>query len=72
VSNLSDQAQLLYLASEQRLWGTLIAVSVGLAVVFDGRAQQRAKWFALAASVIFGFFLLLSRLAGRRRLARRR
>jgi predicted unusual protein kinase regulating ubiquinone biosynthesis (AarF/ABC1/UbiB family) len=72
VANLEDQARLLYLASEQRLWGGLGATAVVLAVVFDGRAQPRATWAAWIAAGIFGTFLLISRLAGRRRLGRRR
>jgi predicted unusual protein kinase regulating ubiquinone biosynthesis (AarF/ABC1/UbiB family) len=72
LANLEDHARVLYLASEQRLWGSLGAVAVALAVVFDGRGQDRARLVASIAAGLCGVFLLLSRLAGRRRLARRR
>jgi predicted unusual protein kinase regulating ubiquinone biosynthesis (AarF/ABC1/UbiB family) len=72
VANLEDQARLLYLASEQRLWGGLGATAAVLAVVLDGRGQPRATWAAGIAAGLCGGFLLLSRLAGRRRLGRRR
>ncbi|MES1171952.1 MAG: AarF/UbiB family protein [Bacteroidota bacterium] len=72
VANLDEQARLLYLASEQRLWGMLGATATVLAVWFDSRGQGRATWIAAIAAGICGACLLLSRLAGRRRLARRR
>jgi hypothetical protein len=72
VANLEDQARLLYLASEQRLWGGLAATAIVLAVVFDGRAQSRPAWAACIVAGVCGAFLFLSRLAGRRRLGRRR
>jgi predicted unusual protein kinase regulating ubiquinone biosynthesis (AarF/ABC1/UbiB family) len=72
VSNLGEQAELLYLASEQRLWGTLLVASLALAVVFDGRGQSTGTWTAASAAVVLTILLLLSRLAGRRRLARQR
>jgi ubiquinone biosynthesis protein len=72
VANLDEHARLGYLASEQRLWGTLGATATVLAVVLDGRGQERASLGAWAAAGLFAALLLLSRLAGRRRLSRRR
>ena len=72
VSNLGEQAELLYLASEQRLWGGMLVGGVALAVVFDGRGQGRAMWASLGVAGLMAVFLSLSRLAGRRRLARHR
>lgn len=72
VANLEDQARLLYLASEQLLWGGLGATAAVLAVVFDGRGQHRATWAAGLVAGFCGALLFLSRLAGRRRLSRRR
>jgi ubiquinone biosynthesis protein len=72
VANLDDQARLLYLASEQRLWGMLGATAGVLAAVFDGRGQRRATMLAAIVAGICGVFLFLSRLAGRRRFVRRR
>jgi predicted unusual protein kinase regulating ubiquinone biosynthesis (AarF/ABC1/UbiB family) len=72
VSNLGEQAELLYLASEQRLWGGMLVGSVALAVVFDGRGQGRAMWASLGVAGLMAVFLSLSRLAGRRRLTRHR
>lgn len=71
VSNLEEQGRLLYLASEQLLWGGLGATATVLAVVFDGRGQGRATWIAGIAAGICGALLFLSRLAGRRRMGRR-
>jgi predicted unusual protein kinase regulating ubiquinone biosynthesis (AarF/ABC1/UbiB family) len=72
VSNLGEQAELLYLASEQRLWGGMLVGSVAMAVVFDGRGQGRAMWASLGVAGLMAVFLSLSRLAGRRRLTRHR
>jgi ubiquinone biosynthesis protein len=72
IANLDDHARLLYLASEQRLWGALGAAAGVLAVVFDGRGQATAKWIAVGVAALFGVLLLFSRLAGRRRFHRRR
>jgi hypothetical protein len=41
-------------------------------MMFDGRGQPRATWAAAIAAGLCGFLLLLSRLAGRRRMTRRR
>jgi ubiquinone biosynthesis protein len=72
VANLDDHARVTYLASEQRLWGTLAATAAVLAVVFDGRGQRRATLVSAIVAGVFALMLLLSRLAGRRRLDRRR
>jgi ubiquinone biosynthesis protein len=72
IGNLEEQTRLLYLASEQRLWGMLGATATCLAIVLDGRGQTRASLMAVAAAGLCGFLLFLSRLAGRRRLGRRR
>ncbi|MEO5767995.1 MAG: AarF/UbiB family protein, partial [Polyangia bacterium] len=72
VANLDEQTRLLYLASEQRLWGGLGMTAAVLAVVFDGRGQHRATWAAAVVGGLCAGLLLLSRLAGRRRLSRRR
>jgi len=72
VANLEDQARLLYLASEQLLWGGLGATAAVLAVAFDGRGRVGATWVAASVAGICAVLLLLSRLAGRRRLGRRR
>jgi hypothetical protein len=72
ISNLEEQARLLYLASEQRLWGMLGATSAVLAIVFAERGQRTATIVAAAVAALFAVLLGLSRLAGRRRLARRR
>lgn len=72
IANLDDHARLGYLASEQRLWGALGATATVLAVVFDGRGDGRATWIAGGAAGFFGVLLFFSRIAGRRRLARRR
>jgi len=72
VANLDDHARLLYLASEQRLWGMLGATAGIVALVFDDRGQARAKWVAIGVAGFFAALLALSRLAGRRRFTRRR
>jgi ubiquinone biosynthesis protein len=72
IANLEDHARLLYLASEQRLWGMVGTTATVLAIVFDERGQARATWVAAIVAGIAGVLLLLSRLAGRRRLGRRR
>lgn len=72
VSNLGEQAELLYLASEQRLWAGLLVAAVALAVVLDGRGHQTATWVSLTIAALLAVFLFLSRLAGRRRLTRHR
>ena len=72
VANLDDNARLLYLASEQRLWGTLGAAGVALAVWLDQLHRPREALAAGLAAGLFGVLLFFSRLAGRRRFGRRR
>lgn len=73
VANLDDHARLLYLASEQRLWGGLSATAAVLAVaVYELRGPSRTVWIAGITAGVFGLLLLLSRLNGRRTLRRRR
>jgi ubiquinone biosynthesis protein len=73
VANLDDHARLVYLASEQRLWGGLGATAAVLAVaVYELRGATRTVWLAGVAAATFGVLLLLSRLSGRRSLRRRR
>jgi ubiquinone biosynthesis protein len=73
VANLDDHARLLYLASEQRLWGGLGATATVLAVVvYELRGATRTVWVAGVTAGVFGLLLLLSRLNGRRSLRRRR
>ena len=73
VSNLDETARLLYLASEQRLWGMLGATSAVVALaVHELRPHSPIVLCAGIAGGLFGLLLLLSRLNGRRSLRRRR
>jgi predicted unusual protein kinase regulating ubiquinone biosynthesis (AarF/ABC1/UbiB family) len=72
VGNLDDGVRLLYIASEQRLWGMLGATATVLAVVFNDAGSARGRLIASIAAGFFGLLLLFSRLAGRRRFGRRR
>jgi len=73
VSNLDETARLLYLASEQRLWGMLGATAGVIALVFhELRPGSHVVLGAEIAAGLFGVLLVLSRLSGRRSLRRRR
>jgi len=73
VSNLDETARLLYLASEQRLWGMLGATSAVVALgVHELRPHSHIVLGAGIAAGLFGLLLVLSRLNGRRSLRRRR
>ncbi|HEY4188408.1 MAG TPA: AarF/UbiB family protein [Polyangia bacterium] len=73
VANLDEQARLLYLASEQRLWGMLGATAAVVALVFhELRRSSPVGLVSGIAAGVFGLLLLLSRLNGRRSLRRRR
>jgi len=72
VRNLEDSARLVYDVGQQLLWGGLGAVSVTLAVVFDGRGQPHARLAAEIAAAVFGGTLILSLLGARSRIRRRR
>jgi len=73
VSNLDETARLLYLASEQRLWGMLGATAGVTALVFhELRPGSHVVLGAGIAAGLFGLLLVLSRLSGRRSLRRRR
>jgi len=73
IANLDESARLAYLASEQRLWGSLGATAAVVAVAVDEvRGPTRTVWIAAIAAAVFGGMLLLSRLNGRRQLRRGR
>jgi len=72
VSNLEDNARLLYTGVQQLLWGMLSVATAALAVVFDGRGQGGKAWASGIAAALFAVFLLLSWLTGRPRRGRRR
>jgi len=72
VANLDESARLLYLASEQRLWGMLGATAGVTALAFhELRPHSRMGLGAAIAAGLFGVLLVLSRLSGRRSLRRR-
>ena len=73
VANLEEHARVLYLASEQRLWGGLAATAAVVAIGVDElRGPTRTVWIAAFTAGFFGLLLVFSRLAGRRSLRRRR
>jgi len=73
VANLDDHARLLYVASEQRLWGSLCATSAVLSIgLHTLRGSGRLTVGTGIAAGFFGLLLLFSRLQARRLLRRRR
>jgi predicted unusual protein kinase regulating ubiquinone biosynthesis (AarF/ABC1/UbiB family) len=70
--HLDEGIRALYAVFQQLLWGGLVATSVTLAVVFDGRGQDAARTAAAGAAGFFGLLLASSWLRGRRHLRRRR
>jgi len=72
VRNLEEGVRVVYTVGQQLLWGFLGATAAGFAVVFDGRAQLRARSWAEAAAAVFGGLFLIAVLRGRRLLRKRR
>ena len=73
VANLDEHARLLYVASEQRLWGFLGATSAVLSVALHTlRGSSRLTVGTGIAAGLFGVLLFFSRLHARRLLRRRR
>ena len=69
---LDANTDVLYTLGQQLLWGFLGATSVSLSVVFGGRGQEGNRLISLCAAIVFGGFLLLSLVQGRRLRKRRR
>jgi hypothetical protein len=67
VRDLDEHVRVLYSAGQQLLWGMLAAVSAVLAVVFDGRGQDRARLGAELGTGLFVALLFLSWMGGRPR-----
>jgi predicted unusual protein kinase regulating ubiquinone biosynthesis (AarF/ABC1/UbiB family) len=72
VGGLDRGVLALYTVFQQLLWGALGAVATGLAVVFDGRGQDRARVLAIIAACLFGLLLMGSLWRGRRFVRSRR
>jgi predicted unusual protein kinase regulating ubiquinone biosynthesis (AarF/ABC1/UbiB family) len=65
LKNVDDNARMIYFAGQQLLWGMLGATATALAVVFNGRAQQRATTLSVVAASLCGVLLFFSWLGGR-------
>jgi ubiquinone biosynthesis protein len=67
VRNLDEHVRVLYSVGQQLLWGMLGAVSAVLAVVFDGRGQDQARFGAKVAAGAFIVLLFFTVVGGRPR-----
>jgi predicted unusual protein kinase regulating ubiquinone biosynthesis (AarF/ABC1/UbiB family) len=67
VRGLDEHVRVLYSVGQQLLWGMLAAVSAVLAVVFDGRGQDQARFGAEVAAAAFVVLLFFAVLGGRPR-----
>jgi ubiquinone biosynthesis protein len=72
VRGMDANTDVLYALGQQLLWGFLGATAICLSVVFDGRGQEGNRVVSLSLATVFGGFLLLSLLRGRRLRKRRR
>jgi ubiquinone biosynthesis protein len=72
VRNLEEGVRVVYTVGQQLLWGVLGATAAGFAVVFDGRQQPRAQWWAEAVALGCAGLFVLALLRGRRLLRKRR
>lgn len=72
VRGVDDSARVVYTVGQQLLWGLLSATAACLAVVFDGRGQDEARFWAQTVATVFGLFLVVALARGRRLLKRRR
>jgi hypothetical protein len=72
VRGMDAHTDVLYALGQQLLWGFLGATAICLSVVFEGRGQEGNRLVSLSLATVFGGFLLLSLLRGRRLRKRRR
>jgi predicted unusual protein kinase regulating ubiquinone biosynthesis (AarF/ABC1/UbiB family) len=72
VGGLEGGVEAVYAVGQQLVWGLLGVAGVSLAVVFDGRGQERARLLAVVAAGACGLMLGGALLRGRRALRRRR
>ncbi len=68
---LDESVRAVYAVGQQLVWGGLGTAAAGFAVVFDGRGQEDARFWAIAAGCTCGLFFLLALLRGRRQIHRR-
>lgn len=71
IRQIDEGVHALYAVGQQLLWGVLGATSAALAVVFDGRGQEAARFWAKTAAVACVALLAVSWLRGRRLLRKR-
>lgn len=72
VSHLDSGVRVLYTLGQQLLWASLTVSSVGFAVLFDGRGQDEARWYAQGAATVFAALFVVALARGRRLFRRRR
>ncbi len=72
VPRFDDGVRAVYAVGQQLLWGTLSATSVAFAVVFDGRGQPDARFWATTAACAFTVMLVGALWRGRRLTRKRR